>query len=118
MNTRIKEVRVKAGLSQPEFAERLNLTKNFISLVETGMRKPSDRTVSDICREFGVNEEWLRNGTGEMFAPMSREEEIAEIITNAMKRSPEEERDQLIKSLTSLSDAEILLLAEIIKRMK
>ena len=63
MNTRIKEIRKSSGLTQEAFADKLSLTRNYISLMEKGERVPSDRTISDICREFGYNEEWLRNGT-------------------------------------------------------
>lgn len=69
MNTRIKKVRKEANLTQDLFAERLSLTRNYISLMEKGDRIPSDRTISDICREFGINEEWLRNGTPPMEKP-------------------------------------------------
>ena len=70
---RIKELRHALKLSQSEFAEALNLKRNSITLIETGKRSPSDRTIADICREFKVNEEWLRNGTGDMFEPESEE---------------------------------------------
>lgn len=63
MNNRIKEIRKSSGLTQDAFANRLSLTRNYISLIEKGERVPSDRTISDICREFGYTEEWVRNGT-------------------------------------------------------
>lgn len=62
MNTRIKTVRQKFGLTQAQFAERISLSQNYIALIETGKRDPSDRTISDICREFGVSLDWLKNG--------------------------------------------------------
>jgi len=69
LNDRIKQVRKALNLTQTDFANRLNLTRNFIFLVEKGERQPSDRTISDICREFNVNEDWLRTGEGEPFIP-------------------------------------------------
>lgn len=72
----LREVHLK--ISQDEFAKRLNLQRNTISLIENGKRNPSDRTLLDICREFNVNETWLRSGKGEIFNDMSREEELAE----------------------------------------
>ena len=69
MKERIKEIRKKSGLSQTEFAERIGLTKNYISLLETGVRVPSERTIGDVCREFNVNREWLVSGIGDMRAP-------------------------------------------------
>jgi transcriptional regulator with XRE-family HTH domain len=50
-----------------EFAKRIGMTTSSISLFESGKATPSDRTVLSICREFGVNERWLRTGEGEMF---------------------------------------------------
>lgn len=69
MHTRIKELRKILKLTQPEFAQKLNLSGNFIFLIEKGERKPSDRTIADICRIFNVNENWLRTGEGEKFIP-------------------------------------------------
>lgn len=80
MNSRIREVRVQSGLSQTEFAEKIGLSKNYISLVETGNRVPSDRTITDICREFRVDEVWLRTGVGQMHPPVSRADEIANFL--------------------------------------
>lgn len=67
LNSRIKELREKLGMSQTEFAENLSLKRNSISLIEVGKRNPSNRTILDICNKFNVSEEWLRHGTGEIF---------------------------------------------------
>lgn len=64
MNDRIKLIRKKAGLSQEEFGRRISITKSSVSLLESGKNNPSDQTISLICREFGVNEVWLRTGEG------------------------------------------------------
>lgn len=78
MNERIKELRERLGMSQTEFAESLNLKRNSISLIEVGKRNPSDRTILDICNKFDVSEDWLRNGTGEVFleTPSSTMEQL------------------------------------------
>lgn len=115
MNERIRSVRAAAGLTQPEFAEKLGLTKNFISLIENGQREPSDRTVRDICRIFGVNEIWLRTGVGEPFTPLSRSEELAAIfermevgddaksrLIRAMARMPDEAFPPFVKFVEQL----------------
>lgn len=67
MNTRISNIRKSLGLTQEKFADRIGLTRNFVWMIEKGDRVPSDRTISDICREFNVSETWLRTGEGEMF---------------------------------------------------
>lgn len=67
MISRIIKIRESEGLSQEKFAEKLGLSRNFINQVENGKKNISDRTISDICREFNVNEEWLRTGEGEPY---------------------------------------------------
>lgn len=61
---RILTIREKLELSQEEFGERIGVTKSTISLLERKLRNPSERVIRDICREFNINEEWLRNGVG------------------------------------------------------
>ncbi len=69
MNDRIKKVREDAHLSQEKFARKLNLSRQYVALLESGDRLPSSRTVADICREFNISESWLRNGDGPMERP-------------------------------------------------
>lgn len=66
MNERIKKLRKTLELTQQEFAERIGMKRNSIALIESG-RNTSEQTIFAICREFNVNEEWLRTGKGEMF---------------------------------------------------
>lgn len=67
MNQRIKELRKSLNMTQDEFSSKIGLSRNFIAQIETGTKTPSDRTINDICREFNINEEWLRTGNGEMY---------------------------------------------------
>ena len=99
MNNRIREVRKAAKISQEEFGKRLGLSRQFITLVETGERIPSDRTIRDICREFGINETWLRTGDGDMAASKSRQQEMAELIRSLMADKPESFRSALVTAL-------------------
>ena len=68
MENRIKSVRENTGLPQGKFAERLNITRNYLNLVENGKRNPSDRLIADICRIFHINENWMQTGEGDMYA--------------------------------------------------
>ncbi|MCR1953174.1 helix-turn-helix domain-containing protein [Clostridium sp. DSM 100503] len=68
MNERLRILRETLNLSQEVLGDKINVTRSHISSLEKGKRSITDRIVIDICREFNVNEEWLRNGTGEMFA--------------------------------------------------
>lgn len=89
MNERIRDLRKKhlkekgVKMTQKDFAAKLGLSENFIWQIEKGDRTPSDRTISDICREFGVRKEWILNGSGKVFAP-ERDTE-AEIIDKFME---------------------------------
>ena len=77
---RIIKIREHSGDSQEKFASRLGLSRNFINQVENRKKNVSDRTISDICRVFNVREEWLRDGTGEMFEDLSNDEKVASIL--------------------------------------
>lgn len=86
---RIKNVRNKLNLTQQAFSERLGLKRNTIGSYEINAGVPSDRTISDICREFGVNEIWLRTGEGEPFQKETRQEQIMRFATQTVKGSDE-----------------------------
>lgn len=75
MKTRIKKLRKTLELTQQEFADRIGMKRNTVANYETGRNDPSASVVSLICREFNVNEEWLRNGTGEIFIEVSEDDE-------------------------------------------
>lgn len=79
MKERLKRIRKELDLTQQAFADRLGISRNNIAGYETGKSEPGDAVVSLICREFNVNEEWLRNGNGEMLIELSEEEEIADL---------------------------------------
>ena len=66
LKDRIKQVREHFGLSQVHFAQQINKSPGFISLVETGRSNVSDETIETICSRFPINEAWLRNGEGKM----------------------------------------------------
>ena len=72
MNERIKELRKALGLNQTEFGERIGIKQGSVAGYESGIRTPLDSVILSMCREFNVNEEWLRTGEGEMFRPISQ----------------------------------------------
>ena len=67
MKDRIKQLRKALELTQQEFADRIGIKRNSFANYETGRNTPIDAIIVSMCREFNVNEEWLRTGTGEMF---------------------------------------------------
>lgn len=103
---RILAIRKDSGLSQSAFGEKLNLSQNFVWMIEKGQREPSDRTVSDICRVYGINETWLREGAGEMYVPKTREETIAELVGSALNGSNDFKK-AVIQMICSRTDQEL-----------
>ena len=83
--------------------QKLNLSQNFVWMVENGKREPSDRTIADICRVFGVDEVWLRTGVGEMSRRESREDAVAAVLGSAISGNSTP-RDRLIRALARLPD--------------
>lgn len=83
MDKRIKEIRESAGLTQVEFGKKIGLARNTIANYETGNRIPSNIVINSICREFYVNEEWLRTGNGEMYK--IAEDQTALIVSDLLK---------------------------------
>lgn len=67
MKDRIKKIRKDKKLTQVEFGERIGVKGNTITNYENGLRNPTDAIILSICREFGVNEDWLRTGNGEQY---------------------------------------------------
>lgn len=74
MKDRIKQIRKALNLTQVEFGNRLGVKGNTITNYETGLRTPSNSVILSICKEFNINEEWLRTGDGEMFSLQEDEE--------------------------------------------
>lgn len=66
MNDRIKQIRKAKGLTQVDFGKKIGVKGNTITNYENGLRTPSDSIIFSICREFNINEEWIRTGEGRM----------------------------------------------------
>lgn len=116
VNERIALVRKALNLNQEDFAKKIKITRNAISLIETGGRNPSERTITDICRVFRVNPLWLNTGEGEMFIQQDKSDRISNW---AAEVSIEEDTDRrrIVEALTTLSEEQWSLLAEIAKKI-
>ena len=106
MNLRVKELRKYLNMTQGAFGSRLGTTGNSISDLETGKTNASDTIVKLMCKEFGVSEEWLRNGEGEMFVKLDREEEILKWIGETMKPENDESFQNEFLHILSRLDAD------------
>ena len=67
MNTRVKLLRTQLKLSQEAFGKKLGVTAAGISKIESGQRSLTEQMILLICREFHINENWLRYSKGEMY---------------------------------------------------
>lgn len=117
MDKRIKELRKALNLTQNELGSRIGMTPNTITNYETGRRVPSNQVIFSICREFNVNEDWLRTGNGDMFNPISEDEEL-DLYVGRISGSADEFKKNLIKTLCKLSEDEWDVLKKIISEMK
>lgn len=117
MQERIKFLRKKElKKTQKDFATDLGLSENFIWQIEKGERTPSDRTISDICRIYGIREDWLRYGLEPMRAEKSEEEQIAELVGSALNGSSRLKK-AVIKMICSKSDAELQALEDMLRQL-
>lgn len=114
---RIRELRKTLEMTQNDFAVRIGLTQNTITKYETGLRSPSNQIVISICREFNVNEDWLRTGNGNMFNPMSEDEEL-DLYIGRISGGEDKFKKNLLKALCKLSKDEWNVLKKIISEMK
>lgn len=107
MNERIKELRSRLGLTQEEFSSKIGLSRNFIAQIETGTKKkPSERTIFDICEKFNVNQDWLRTGNGEMFVELSKDEQISAMLGEIQRLGDENFKYRLVSALCKLSESD------------
>ena len=82
MAERIKLLRKALGLTQQEFSDTIKVKRSTLATYESGRNDPIDAVITLICREFDVNEKWLRFGTGEMFIEKTEDEEISEMLAD------------------------------------
>lgn len=97
MKDRIEFIIKSANIKKVDFAKRLNISSAFVSQMCSGVAKPSDRTITDICREFGCDEVWLRTGEGEPFRQETRQEQIMRFAVQTIKGN-----DEFRKSFVSM----------------
>ena len=111
---RIKEIRKAESLTMERFGEKIGVGKTAISKIESNTANPSDQTIRSICREFGVNETWLRTGAGEMRLSTTRYEAVKAFVFDVLRDEPESIRLRLVSALSRLGEAEWATIAKIV----
>ena len=103
MSERLKKLRKALDLTQQEFADRLGIKRNTVAQYEIGRNEPIDAVIISICREFNVNEEWLRTGKGDMFLPLDRNADIARLTKLLLNEESDSFKNRFISMLANLS---------------
>ena len=85
MNERLKRLRRELNITQQEFADRIGIKRSTMATYESGRNEPIDAVISVICREFDVNEDWLKTGDGEMFEELTDQEKTMKYIAKLVK---------------------------------
>lgn len=117
MQNRLKELRKALGMTQQEFADKLNIKRNTIANYEVGRNEPIDAVLALICREFNVSVDWLKYGKGEMFIPVSRDDEIAIFAADIIRDPDDSFRRRLVGVLSQLTSDQWGLLADIAEKL-
>ena len=103
MNERIKQIRKALHLSQDDFGKKLGVTRGVITNIELNKTEPKPLFIKLICETFEVNENWVVNGTGEMFIQKSRSDTIADFFADVLKEEDDSFKRRFVEMLASLS---------------
>ena len=114
MNERIKEIRKELGLTQKDFAEKIRVAPNSIARYELGDRNPSDAIVNSICREFNINEEWLRTGQGEKYNINTTTDYL---YGKAMAKNNDFQM-RLLNAILQLDDSELETIEKLVEKLQ
>lgn len=122
LNERILLILKDAGKKRVDLARALNISEASVSTMCSGKTNPSAQNIALICQKFGINEEWLKTGKGEMKAPLTKQAEIAEITTQLFHK---EETDpetynfliELNKYLLQLDETQMQAVLDMIRKL-
>lgn len=103
MNRRLRELRKSLKLTQQEFGSKIGLSNTSIGNIENGVINLTDRNISLICQTYNANENWLRTGEGQMFNPMTQDDEFSYLI-GALLVEDCDYKKKFIKSMLELED--------------
>lgn len=106
MKNRIRTIRKNAGMTQKQFAERLGISRNTVATYETSSRIPIDAVIVSICREFGVREEWLRTGQGDIYKELTPDLELSKWFGQILMEEESSFRRRFLLALTTLKEGE------------
>lgn len=122
LNERILLILKDAGKKRVDLARALNISEASVSTMCSGKTNPSAQNIALICQKFGINEEWLKTGKGEMKAPLTKQAEIAEITAQLFRK---EETDPetynflvaLNKTLLQLDETQMQAVLDMVRKL-
>lgn len=108
INERFKELREACKKSQEEFGKILGITKSGVSGIENGTRNVTEKHLIMLSnwKEYNVNLNWLRDGTGEMFIPLSKDERIAKFTGEVLKDRSDSFKMRFMTMLAGLNESD------------
>lgn len=121
MKDRLKLLRKELGLTQEEFAKKINIKRNTLANYEIGRNNPIDAVISLICKEFNVNEKWLRTGSGKMFKKSSPSEEVGYFVESLLENDENPFYNMIIdmlKTYHELDDKSKEVIRQYFKKIK
>lgn len=119
MNERLKQIRLEHKMSQEEFGRKIGIeSRAHISALENGGRNITDRIVNDVCREFNVNENWLRTGEGDPTIKRTRKQEIGAFFNEVMNLPDKNIKNRLLNALVKLDERDWETIAKIADNVK
>lgn len=119
INERVRTLRENLNMSRRVFGENLGVSGDVISNIEYNrLKRPEQKEpiYKLICEKFDINEDWLRNGTGEMFIQRTRTEKITDFAADILKDEDESFRRRLVEALADLEIEEWELLEKIAEK--
>lgn len=117
MKDRIKALRKALSLNQTDFGSKIGVKQSAVAAYESGSRTPLDSVIVSICREFGVNERWLRTGEGEMLMHLSREEEIMRFAATVVRDPSSEFQRRFVSVLARLTPEQWQLMEQMARKL-
>lgn len=103
MKERLKQLRKDKGLTQQEFADKLNIQRATYAKYEVGRNEPIDAVIALICDRFGVNEQWLRTGEGDMYVEINRDDEMYRLVDELLADDSQEMKKRLATAILRLT---------------
>ena len=114
---RVRALRKAKNMTQQKLADCLGVKRNTVAQWESGINPVTDIVIASICREFSVNESWLRTGEGDMFRKLTRSQEISEFTADILREENDSFKRRFVAMLSKLDEDDWALLAKMAQEL-